>query len=374
MSTYSASGHGYDGTAAWSDFDYIKSGATDSASAATAMSTGVKTYDGAIGVDLGGNDLLHLMELAEDLGKATGVVSSVEFSHATPAAFVAHNASRNNYGEIANEMLYESRCEVIMGAGHPWFDNNGEPVASPNYKYIGGEATYNDLTDADGLLGADADGDGTPDAWAYAETVQDFWSLCWGDTPERVVGVPQVYQTLQHNRDGDTQVPYATPLNDNVPSLAVMTWGALNVLDNDEDGFVLMVEGGAVDWAGHGNSMGRLIEEEVDFNLACRVVDRWVRKHSNWGETLVIVTGDHETGYLTGPNGDPEYTYVTNNGRWQVPGHEWHSGSHTNQLIPFFAKGAGANWFRKANAGWDPVRGPYVDNTSVGAVAMNLIR
>ena len=79
------------------------------------MSTGVKTYDGAIGVDLEGLPLEHALELAEEKGKATGVVTSVEWSHATPAGFVAHNVSRNNYAEIAQEMIYDSAVDVIMG-------------------------------------------------------------------------------------------------------------------------------------------------------------------------------------------------------------------------------------------------------------------
>jgi alkaline phosphatase len=86
MSTYSVGS--YDPDLAWNSFDYVKSGPTDSAAAATAMSAGVKTYDAAIGVDVEKNRLKHIAERAEELGKATGVVTTVEFSHATPAGFV----------------------------------------------------------------------------------------------------------------------------------------------------------------------------------------------------------------------------------------------------------------------------------------------
>ena len=91
------------------------------------------------------------------------------------------------------------------------------------------------------------------------------------------------------------------PLNTTVPGLATMTEGALNVLDNDEQGFFLMVEGGAIDWAAHANQTGRTIEEEIDFNKAVDAVIYWVQRNSNWSETVLIVTGDHETGTLYGP-------------------------------------------------------------------------
>jgi alkaline phosphatase len=125
-----------------------------------------------------------------------------------------------------------------------------------------------------------------------------------------------------------------------------MTKAALNVLDDDPDGLFLMVEGGAVDWAGHTNQSGRVIEEQIDFNNAVEAAVAWVNANSNWGETLLIVTGDHETGYLTGPGSDPTWEPLVNNGASNLPGMEWHSGSHTNQLIPFFAKGSPHRMFK----------------------------
>ena len=197
MSTFSA-GCGYDPEFAWSDFDYVKGCATDSAAAATALSTGVKTYNGAIGVDLDEQPIKNVLELAEDLGKATGVVTSVEWSHATPAAFVAHNISRNNYAEIAREMIYDSAIDVIMGCGHPWYDKNGVrlPDNSPNtFKYVGGEETWKDLVA--GSAGGDADGHGRDDPWTLIQDLTEFQALAHGKTPKRVIGVAQVYQTLQ---------------------------------------------------------------------------------------------------------------------------------------------------------------------------------
>jgi alkaline phosphatase len=373
MSTYSILGN-YNPEEAWTDFNYVNLNPTDSAAAGTAMSTGVKTYDAAIGVDVDQNPLKHIIEYAEERGMATGVVTSVEFSHATPAAFVAHNVNRNNYADIANEMIYQSALEVIMGCGAPDYDNNGNPAAL-NSKYVGGDATFNDLTSDYKVTGADANKDGDTDDWKVIRSRADFQAMASGETPARVIGLPYVYTTLQQARSGDGYAdPYEVPMIEKVPTLEEMTKAALNVLDDDEDGLFLMVEGGAVDWAGHANQSGRIIEEEIDFNKSVEAVVSWVEKNSNWGETLLIVTGDHETGYLNGPDSDPNWMPLENNGAGILPGMEWHSGNHTNSLIPFFAKGSAARLFKKNTEGDDPVRGPYIDNTTCGNVIIDILK
>jgi len=355
----------------WQSFDLFKKNPTDSAAAGTAMSTGIKTYDAAIGVDQEFKDLRHITDDFESLGRATGVISSVEFSHATPASFVAHNVSRNNYSDIANEMILDSATDVIMGAGNPWFDDNGNLKSSPGYQYVGGQATWDGLV-AGTLDTSDADGDGISDRWTLIQTQEEFEAIQTGETPNRLIGVPQVFTTLQQSRGGDRMAnAFAVDFNDTVPTLDVMTRGALNVLDNDADGFFLMVEGGAIDWAGHANQSGRLIEEQADFNEAVAAVCDWVEQNSSWSETLVIVTGDHETGYLTGTAG--VYDAVLNNGQGNMPTLAWNSGDHTNQLIPFYAKGAGAEIFKKLADEMDPVRGSYLDNTEIVSAIRALI-
>ncbi len=372
MSTYMVEGS-YDPAAAWANFYYVNLGATDSAAAATTMSTGFKTYGGAIGVDTNRLPLKHAIEYAEERGMATGVVTSVEFSHATPAGFVAHNESRNNYADIANEMIYDSAVDVIMGCGAPDYDNDGNPAVL-NAKYVGGDATFTDLTDDNMVTGADANGDGTPDDWTVIRDRADFQAMATNQTPSRVIGLPRVFQTLQQSRSGDEYAaPYVVPQIETVPTLEEMTKAALNVLDNDGDGLFLMVEGGAVDWAGHANQSGRVIEEEIDFNKSVEAVIAWVKKNSNWGETLLIVTGDHETGYLNGPASNPDWMPLVNNGVAILPGMEWYSGGHTNSLIPFFAKGAAARLFNFNIAGDDPVRGNYIDNTTCGNVIVDAL-
>mgnify|MGYP003572564880 FL=1 len=192
-------------------------------------------------------------------------------------------------------------------------------------------------------------------------------------TPDRVFGVAPIEDTLQLNRSGDYLAdPFVVPFIETVPTLEEMTAAALNILDDDPNGMFLMVEGGAVDWASHGNyapnASGRMIEELIDFERSVEMVVSWVKEHSNWGETLLIVTGDHETGYLNGPGSDPTWEPIVNNGAGSIPGMEWHSPDHTNSLIPLFAKGDAARMLRRAAEYDDVVRGPYLDNTQMAEV------
>ncbi len=380
MSTFPADGS-YDPTKAWKSFDYVLQKPTDSAASATALATGHKTTNGKLGVDSTDTPLKNIVEVAEEVGKATGVVTNVPFSHATPAGFVVHNSSRKNYQQIAQDMIFESRVDVIMGAGHPEYDDDGQKLKEPNFKYI---ANYTFAALREGKAGNDADGDGKNEFWALIEDSSDFAGLISGQTPERVFGLAKVGATFQANRSGDVMAaPYKVSLNKGVPDLKTMTLGAINVLDEDPDGFFLMVEGGALDWTGHANQPGRLIEEKLDFDAAVSAAIDWVNNNSSWDETLIIVTGDHETGYLTGPNAKTDYTGspelpieqvwppLTNQGKGNMPGMEFHSHSHTNSLIPFYAKGQGSQMFNYEVDGLDPVFGKFIDNSDVGKVLIN---
>jgi len=402
----------YDPDKAWKWFDYVKSGATDSAASATAMATGFKTYDSGIGVDANKKPLKNANQRAKELGKATGVVTSVQFSHATPAGFLAHNEARDKFVEIAQEMILDSKANIIMGCGNPFFDNNGKLISTDNnYNYVGGEVVWNNIVNGavdfdfngDGTIDnsvEDCDGDGVPDPWLLIQDISDFQKLMDGDTPKRVMGVPKVFETLQNkrsaitDRDGNGKIEaidgnyarkiYEDPFNSGVPSLKDMVSGALNVLDNDPDGFFVMIEGGTVDWAASANSLPRLIEEEIEFNRAVETVVNWVEKKSSWDETLLIVTADHETGYITGPGSGPDnddlndsikpiWNPLANNGAGNLPGIWWHGGGHTNSLVPIFVKGNGSELFLKYADDNDPVRGAYIDNTEIAKVIFDLL-
>lgn len=224
----------------------------------------------------------------------------------------------------------------------------------------------------DGAIGADIDGDGVKDAWTLIRDKSEFEAMAVGDTPKRLLGIPKVYQTLQYYRSPiySRADAYVDPFIPGMPTLADMTRAALNVLDNNENGFFLMVEGGAVDWASHFNQKGRMIEEQIDFNNMVEAVVDWVQKNSNWGETLVIVTADHETGYIWGPGSNPAFVPIINNGPGVMPGMEYYGDIggfnwHTNSLVPLFAKGDAARLFKEYADMEDLVYGPYIDNTDI---------
>ncbi len=374
MSTHTAL-NDYDPDEAWTDFESVMgtegdpTTVTGSAASATSLSSGVKAIDPAVGLDADGEPVFHLADRALELGKSVGIVSNVPFNHATPASFLVHNEARTNYHELARDMLLESDAHVIMGAGHPYFDDDAQPLEEPRYFWIP-EDVWTSVTS-----------EGSP--WAFIDDVEDFRSLATGPTPDRVLGLVRARTADQFNRDptplarswrelppglvDPLEMPFEQPLNEGVPTLAEMTAGALNVLHNASDqGFFVMVEGGANDWGGHWNLLGRAIEEIIYLDDAVKVAVEWVEANSSWDETLIVVTSDHETGHLWGPGSNPEWQPLENRGADSLPGFEWYHTYHTNQLVPFFARGTGADGYATlAEGAIDPVRGPYLDNTDV---------
>jgi alkaline phosphatase len=381
VSTFSKEADNYDPVKAWKSFDWIMKKSTDSAAAATAISTGYKTKNGSLSVDAQGHILETIAERAEKLKKSSGVVTSVPINDATPAAFCAHDTSRDNYSAIMNDILYNSALEVIMGTGNPMYDDDGRLLNDTLPGYDENRMLWQQFHN--GITGADADGDGDKDAWTFVEDETAFHKLTNGETPPRVLGLAKVHSTLRQPVSGNnSEKTYRDSLIQALPTLPEITQAALNILDEDQDGFFLIIEGGAVDWAAHDNQSGRMIEELIDFNQTVQSVVDWVDTHSNWAETLVIVTADHETGYLTGPGSGKNdttfsdvkrnWTPLVNNGKGIIPGMEWHSHGHTNSLVPFYARGCGSEKFQHYADEFDPVRGMYLDNTEIGKVMFEL--
>ncbi|TVR99043.1 MAG: alkaline phosphatase [Rhodospirillales bacterium] len=351
-------------------YEYIKVDWTDSAAAGTALATGHKSYNSAINFDDFGNPLRTIVHHAKELGRSTGSISSVPFSHATPAALGgAQNLRRNAYHEITNQMLSEGHLDVLMGGGHPWYNDNGELRGAPNYFWIS-EADWTAVES------------GATD-WTLVTSKEDFEKIASSvDVPTgRVFGVPEVAATLQYNRSrdpavlgADPSVPSGVAYLDTVPTLATMTRAALNILGQNPDGMYLHIEGGAVDWAAHANDTARIIEEQVDFNHSVKAVVDWVEMYSNWDETLLLVVTDHGNAIPMGPNSDTiPFEPVENRGQGELPGVKWHSGTHTNENTLMFAKGAGSYLLYNHIVGWDPgLRfildfndGRYIDNTAI---------
>ncbi len=374
-------------------YRYLRQNYTDSAAAVTAMACGQKTYRHAINWSNepagGGSPLTpNIPELAKQHGQAVGTITSVPWCHATPAGFSnAHNISRRNYQAIANAMLAGQVMDVIMGAGHPQYDHNGRLViASYNdpaitdqrAKYMGGRATWIALHE------------GThPQGWKLIESKAEFEVIAEGGSgpfPPRLLGVAQVAETLQQKRDGydltdkvddDPPIPH-------VPTLLTMTKAAVHLLQtksraSGNKGFFLHIEGGAVDWAAHANQTSRLIEEQRDFNHCVRWVVSWIEKNGGWADNLLIITTDHGNGLPMGANsGVIPFQRLQPADVSGIPRVKWHSNKHTNELVPLFARGAGAEVFDSLVEGTDPYfarfypdwgktgfDGRYVDNTAV---------
>jgi alkaline phosphatase len=335
----------YDPARAQADSAWCERNPTDSAAAITAMTTGCKTTSGRLCVDAEGNRLTPLAEILADAGKATGVVTTVPFPHATPAGFAISHADRSDYGEIARLMLADSDLDVVIGGGHPWYDDSGRRRESAQYKYVASAAFWDDLTS--GRLG-----------WTVVSARDQFRALADGATPPRVLGLPPAYETMQEQRDGDPQAaPFVVPRDEAAATLAELACAALNVVDDDPDGFGLLIEGGAVDWASHHRRPGRMIEEMVDFNQAVAAVVARLAAQGRLEETLIVVTADHESGFLV-PDGD---------------GWRFRTGDHTNALVPLFARGPGSAALIARADQLDPQRGPYLENSELGQFLRDLI-
>ncbi|HDX9590711.1 alkaline phosphatase [Bacillus multifaciens] len=228
---------------------------TDSASAATAMSAGVKTYNAAIAVDNDKTNVKTVLEQAKERGKSTGLVATSEITHATPAAFGAHDVSRKNMDAIGNDYFDEKingkhKVDVLLGGGVNNFvrkDRNlTEEFKKDGYSYV---------TDRQQLL---------------------------NDKSDQILGLfaPGGFDKMIDR-------------NDKAPSLEEMTNAAIDRLNKNKNGFFLMVEGSQIDWAGHDNDVVAAMSEMEDFERAFKAAIEFAKKDKH---TLVVATADHSTG------------------------------------------------------------------------------
>lgn len=261
---------------------------TDSAAAASAMATGRKVNNGVISIALPGDktDVPTLLEQCKSFKKSTGLVTTVPITHATPAGFGAHDGSRQSDWEIAKDYLERSRPEVLLGGGSL------------------------------GMSKVAADSSGYRMFWT-AQALHDLDT----ETAERVCGL------------FGTEIPFETDGVGGLPHLSQMAERALRILDNDPDGFFLMIEGGKIDWACHDNHLPRAIGEVIEFERAVRVVLNWAKGRE---DTLIIVTADHETGGLK---------IVKNNGVGNYPTVRWSTKGHSSVKVPVYAWGVHAQRF-----------------------------
>ena len=262
---------------------------TDSGAGATAFSIGYKTYNGAIGVDATKAVQPTILEIAERNKLATGMVVSCSMTHATPASFIAHQPSRKMVEEIANDYL-ATDIDVFIG---------------------GGKKDFNNRKDGRNLL----------------DSLKTKGYLVLDTLPE-----------ITKVRSGKLAGFIA---NEEPPSVAEgrgdqllqCTQTALGILSQNKKGFFLMVEGSQIDWGGHANKGDYVTSEMIDFDKAVGAALDFAEKDGN---TLVIITADHETGGLTLTDGD------MNTGRVEM---KFTTTSHTGIMIPVFAYGPGAGAF-----------------------------
>ncbi|MBR2364806.1 MAG: alkaline phosphatase, partial [Lentisphaeria bacterium] len=228
---------------------------TDSAAAATAIACGVKTDNKRIGTDPQNNKLYSVAEMARDKGRKVGIITTVTLNHATPAGFYGHRKSRTQYYDLASDLL-ASRFDFFGGGGIAEHNKR-----SPGIFELAEKNDYRIFRGRKGL----------------AEMTKEGRKIFFASSEK-------------------SNMPYAMDLDSNTPALADITEKAIEVLDNP-NGFFLMVEGGLIDYAGHGNEAGANAREVIALDHAVRKAYKFYEKHPS--ETLIIVTGDHETGGLT---------------------------------------------------------------------------
>jgi alkaline phosphatase len=253
---------------------------TDSAASASAWATGVKTYNGAISVDVDGNPLPTIGQQVEEAGLAGGIVTTAQVTDASPAAFFANSVQRAAQDDIARQYLEVSRPEVILGGGEDWWLPAGDEGTYP--PRAGDEEDPEVSRSTQGDLVAQAEGQG----YEYVSTAEEFAAADSG----LLLGLFANQEMFQQRPEGEGDE------FDPVVSLADMTTKALDVLSQDEDGFFLLVEEEAVDEMSHNNNGVRMLESMRSLDAAVEVARAYVAEHP---DTLLIVTGDHECGGLS---------------------------------------------------------------------------
>lgn len=256
----------------------------DSAAAATQLATGKPAGSEMIGIDAEGNAAETVVERAKRLGKSAGLVTDTRITHATPAAFAAHQRHRTMENEIAVDIL-ENRVDVLMGGGlRNWVpaDAASEGPTQDSVRQLTGwtgRITSKRQDNRNLLLEA---------RQAGYSLVFDRESMAAG-TPGPLLGLFAVSEM----QDAMTERAQRDSHGRTQPTLAEMTAAAIDALSVDPDGFFLLIEGGQIDWAGHNNDAGTLLHELLRFDRAVRVAYEWAK---NRDDTLVVVTADHETG------------------------------------------------------------------------------
>lgn len=266
---------------------------TDSAAAATSFACGIKTYNGAIGVNKDTIPVKTILEEAEENGLATGMVATSTIVHATPASFVSHVKKRNLYENIAKDFL-DVEIDFFIGGGKKYFDRR----ESDDRNLITELKKKNYI-------------------------VNDYF-----DSVLEELTINKKKNFAYFTADGDP-----LPVSQGRKYLKKASKMGMNFLSKHSDkGFFFMIEGSQIDWGGHANKSDYIISEALDFDKTIGAVLDFAKKD---GETLVIVTADHETGGYSIVRGSTSDTLAT----------KFTTTYHTATMVPVFAYGPGAEKF-----------------------------
>lgn len=261
---------------------------TDSAAGGTALSSGIKTYNGAIGVDPDKKSVSSIRELAERTGIKTGLVSTSAITHATPASFISHVDSRGNYEDIAADFL-KTNIDVFIGGGIKNFEARKD-----------GRNLCQELKDK---------------SYQVLYNIEDIQKVKSGKLA------------------GFTAQEHDAPMPERGEILVPATQTAINILSQNKKGFFLMVEGSEIDFLAHKNNTTGTVLETLDFDRAIGTALKFAAAN---GETLIIVTADHETGGMTINGGDYKTGKVTA---------KYTTSGHSGIAVPIYAFGPGAEQF-----------------------------
>jgi alkaline phosphatase len=282
---------------------------TDSAAAATAIATGTKTYNGAIGVGPDGASVPTVLELAKRAGKSAGLVTTCQVTDATPAAFGAHVPSRVDQREIARQFIEETGVDIILGGGRRWWAPDDD-------------AELDDLTERARGLG-----------YRFVSTAGELRAAAG----QRMLGLFAGDELFVQDPPEGEAMSYDPPV-----SLWELAIAAIETLSANPNGFFLMVEEAAIDRMGHRNHAELALKGVHELDRAVRAVREFAERD---GETLLIVTADHECGGLS--LSGPELPWIAGDGdRFDLADFvAWASTGHTEVDVPLNAIGPGAERF-----------------------------
>ena len=257
----------------------------DSACSATQLATGKAAGSEMIGLDDQGNKVETVLEKAKAMGKATGLVTDTRITHATPAAFAAHQPHRSFENEIAEDMLSLGVDVMLGGGARHWLPSDTADRKDELAEELGGNTSVikKSKRSDDRNLVAEARSAGYALAFDKDQLASASGVKLLGLFDDSAMNDGIEYTACKED---------ASACN-HEPSLKAMTRKALDVLSQDPEGFFLMVEGGQIDWAAHVNDTGWMLHEMLKFDEAVEAVHEWAKDRD---DTLVIITADHETG------------------------------------------------------------------------------